>query len=194
MIVQHKTPHVLPHSKMPGWGSIEPESGGDTVWCMSVGLFFGGVAGFVLALGADLAFLNGAGMSASTEAEGSQIAPFFIIPPIISIICMFILAQVLPRVFKPKYFSNPNHRDVYVKYMKLDVTQKSFAQEAYDAVAAFDAPFNDSRYGTEQCDLYREALQLWEKTYETLRTRELGGDAVSHKERILAAKNALETI
>lgn len=193
MITTKKTDNVVAHPKARVWMRDEPESRGDCFFTVALSAVGGLIFGLAFCLVADLAFVNGPGMNeGTTEASGSQIMPYFLVPLIGLMVYGFVWSQILPRIFKPTYFTNHTHRVVHQEYMSLSAASRSFAREAYDAVAAFDNPSHSN--GSDGLELFWEAGKVWNKTYEKLVERESYGDLETHRARIEGARNALDTI
>jgi hypothetical protein len=198
MIVSTRTSNYALNPKKPAWVRTNADNLGDFSVVAIVALIFGLFCGLIAGMIADAVFIGGVGSNGDDEATFAQVAPIIFGAPALAIVASAAHFLVLPRLWKPLYFSNNYHRTAYVQFMQLDADSQSLARDAYDALAAFDDPDYayapvDSSDKTEY-ELMNEAYSIWERTYEKLKVRQNSGSLEIHRARIDDAKRTLDTL
>jgi hypothetical protein len=192
MITTQKTYYVLANPKRPRWIPKEPADNVDVGFAIGFGVLMGLVVGMLSALIADAVYLNGSGVDDSDAATGWQVLPYFVVCIVLGMILPIVHQRVLPKRFPPTYFTNSEHLKMHKEYLTLSPAARSHAQDAYDALAAFnDASYS---YNSLAYSLRDEAQTIWDSTYTALKQNESIDNIELHEDRVRNARNTLEAI
>lgn len=196
MIVDTKTPHWVANKKKPRWVGDEPEDAG---FATMIAIAVGGVAFFVsmlITMALDALVLGGPGTDGVNEMTGREVLPFLTIPPVVGFLGSLFYTQIAPMLFKRTYFSNQYHRVAYLEFWSLSPEGRVHAQDAYDALAAFDNPeyLHYTPSSTSLNSVFTEAADIWDKTYAVVRARDENSRIELYTDRLHNAREALESL
>lgn len=196
MIVDYFTYNSVPNPDRPRYvPEYNPSNtAGDAAFLAAVSAVVGLLAGLVTLVIADSLFLGGAGMDeGTTEATFREGAPYFFSPVVLFPIIVVAWFYFLPKRYKTVYFTTHQHETAYKQFMGLDAGARPLAQDAYDAIAAFDAVDD---YGTDQAEyeLFKDAWRIWSDTYDKVRRMNAGVDMDMHRDRIEQAERSLKIL